>query len=48
MREYQDEIKNEKSALENFAQKYVIEGKPKIIPIDYFKGKMIETLELEC
>ena len=32
-------IKHEKSALENFAEKYVIEGNPNIIPIDYFKEK---------
>ena len=39
MREYQVWIKHEKSALDNFAEKYVIEGKPKIIPIDYFEEK---------
>ena len=39
MREYQVCIKHEKSALDNFAEKYVIEGKPKIIPIDYFEEK---------
>lgn len=30
-------IKHEKSALENFLDKYVIEGKPGVIPFDYFK-----------
>ena len=39
MREYQVWIKHEKSALDNFAEKYVIEGKPKIIPIDYLEEK---------
>ena len=39
MREYQFGIKYEKSVLENFAEKYVIEGKPRIIPIDYFGEK---------
>ena len=36
MREYQVGIKQEKSALDNFAEKYIIDGKLKIIPIDYF------------
>ena len=36
MREYQVGIKYEKSALDNFAEKYIIDGKLKIIPIDYF------------
>ena len=39
MREYQVWMKHEKLALDNFAEKYVIEGKPKIIPIDYFEEK---------
>ena len=30
-------IKHETSALENFLDKYVIEGKPRVIPFDYFK-----------
>ena len=36
MREYQVGIKQEKSALDNFAEKYIIDGKLKIIPTDYF------------
>ena len=57
MREYQVWIKHGKSALDNFAEKYVIEGKPKIIPIDYFEEKtprkksfsqITEILKLEC
>ena len=36
MREYQVGIKHEKSALDNFAEKYIIDGKLRIIPIDYF------------
>ena len=39
LREYQVVIKHEKSALENFAEEYVIEGKPGIIPVDYFEEK---------
>ena len=33
MKEYDNGIKHEKSALKNFAEKYVIDGKPKIIPL---------------
>ena len=36
MREYQVGIKQEKSALDNFAEKYIIDGKLRIIPTDYF------------
>ena len=39
MKEYDNGIKHEKSALENFAEKYVIDGKPKIIPCNYFSEK---------
>ena len=39
MKEYDNGIKHEKSALENFAEKYVIDGKPKIMPLDYFSEK---------
>ena len=31
---------HEKSALDNFVQKYVIDGKPNIFPIEYFKEKV--------
>ena len=34
-----------KSALENFAEKYVIDGKPKIIPFDYFAEKATQIKE---
>ena len=39
MKEYDNGIKHEKSALKNFAEKYVIDGKPKIIPFKYFVEK---------
>ena len=35
LKEYNVGIKHEKSALDNFAEKYVIDGKPKIIPFGY-------------
>ena len=39
MKEYEEGIILEKSALTNFAEKYVIEGLPGIIPIEYFREK---------
>ena len=40
MKEYNVGIKHEKSALDNFAEKYTnIDGKRKITPFDYFKQK---------
>ena len=36
MKEYNKGIKNEKSALSNFAEKYVIDGKPVLTPLQYF------------
>ena len=39
MKEYDNGIKREKSARENFAAKYVIDGKPKILPFEYFAEK---------
>ena len=39
MKEYDKGIKHEKSALSNFAEKYVIEGLPGLIPIEYFSEK---------
>ena len=45
MKEYDNEIKHEKSALENFAEKYVLDGKPKIIPFDYFAEKATQIKE---
>ena len=45
MKEYDNGIKHEKSALENFAEKYVIDGKPKIIPFEYFAEKATQIKE---
>ena len=45
MKEYDNGIKHEKSALENFAEKYVIDGKPKIIPFKYFAEKATQIKE---
>ena len=39
MQEYNVDIKHEKSALDNFAEKYTIDGKPNIIPFEYFREK---------
>ena len=39
MKEYEEGIIFEKSALTNFAEKYVIEGLPGIIPIEYLREK---------
>ena len=40
MKEYNVGIKHEKSALDNFAEKCVIHGKPGIFPIDFFREKV--------
>ena len=40
LKEYNVGIKREKSALDNFAEKYAIDGKPDIFPIDFFKEKV--------
>ena len=39
MKEYDDGIKHNKSALQNGAKKYVIDGKPGMIPTHYFTEK---------
>lgn len=39
MKEYQQGIKKEKSALDNFAEKYTVDGEPQVIPIQYFENK---------
>ena len=39
MKEYDNGIKHAKSALKNFAEKYVIDGKPKITPFYFFAEK---------
>ena len=36
MKECNKAIKHEKSALSNFAEKYVIDGKPGLTPLQYF------------
>ena len=38
-KEYEKGIILEKSALANFAEKYVIDGKPEILPKDFFEEK---------
>ena len=45
MKEYDNEIKHEKSALENFAEKYVIDRKPGITPFKYFAEKASQLKE---
>ena len=39
MKEYEEGIILEKSALANFAEKYIIKGIPRILPIQYFREK---------
>ena len=45
MKEYDNGIKHEKSALKNFAEKYVIDGQPKIIPFKHFAEKVRQIKE---
>ena len=45
MKEYDNGIKHEKSALKNFAEKYVIDGEPKIIPFKFFAEKATQIKE---
>ena len=45
MKEYDNGIKHEKSALKNFAEKYVIDGKPKIMPFKFFAEKATQIKE---
>ena len=40
--EYQQGVKKEKSALENFAEKYIIDGEAKVTPKQYFVSKATE------
>ena len=42
--EYQQGLVKEKSTFENYVNKYVIEGDPGLIPIDYF-NKTYATLK---
>ena len=44
MKEYDKGIKHEKSALSNFAEKYVIDGKPGLTPLEYF-AKIVSQLK---
>ena len=44
MKEYNKGIKHEKSALSNFAEKYVIDGKPGLTPLQYF-AKIVSQLK---
>ena len=44
MKENDQRVKKEKSALEDFAVKYIIEGEPGIKPVDYFNS-IYPTLE---
>ena len=43
MKEYEKGIKHEKSALSNFTEKYVIDGKPGLTPIQFFAVKAART-----
>ena len=45
IKEYDKGIKHEKSALENFAERYVIDGKPGITPFKYFAEKASQLKE---
>ena len=44
MKEYDKGIKHEKSALSNFAEKYIIDGKPGLTPLQYF-AKIVTQLK---
>ena len=45
MKEYDKGIKHEKSALSNFAEKYVIDGKPGLTPLQFFAEKVARMKE---
>ena len=45
MKEYDNGIKHEKSAFCNFAEKYVIDGKPGLTPIQFFVQKVARLKE---
>ena len=45
LREYQQGIIKEKSALEEFANKYVIKGEPGVTPFEYFQRKVFHPKE---
>ena len=46
MKEYNKGIKHEKSALSNFAEKYVINGKPGLTPLQYFAAIVSQLKEV--
>ena len=46
MKQYDNGIKHEKSALHFFAEKYVIDGKPGITPFQFFAEKASQLKEL--
>ena len=45
MKEYDNGIKHEKSVLSDFAEKYVIDGKPGLTPIQFFAEKVARLKE---
>ena len=45
MREYEKGIKHEKSALSNFAEKYIIDVKPGLTPLKFFAEKVSQLKE---
>ena len=45
MKEYNKGIKHEKSALSNFAEKYIIDGKPGLTPLQFFAEKVSQLKE---
>ena len=45
MKEYNKGIKHEKSALSNFAEKYIIDGKPGLTPLQFFAKKVARIKE---
>ena len=45
MKEYNKGIKHEKSALSNFAEKYIMDGKPGLTPLQFFAEKVSQLKE---
>ena len=46
MKEYNKGIKHEKSALSNFVEKYIIDGKPGLTPLQFFAEKVARIKEI--
>lgn len=46
MKEYDVGVKHEKSALKKFVDKFVIEGKPGVVPLEYFKDNYLPSLRI--